>query len=50
MDQGVLHLEPLSEDEVATASDVTAVLQRIGTDDAGPLGAAGAGRRAAPGE
>jgi signal transduction histidine kinase len=34
MDQGVLHLEPLSEDELATASDVTAVLQRIGTGDA----------------
>ncbi|MCU7723947.1 HAMP domain-containing histidine kinase [Actinoplanes sp. KI2] len=34
MDQGVLHLEPLSEDELATASDVTVVLQRIGTGDA----------------
>jgi two-component system, OmpR family, sensor kinase len=34
MDQGVLHLEPLSEDELATASDVTAVLQRVGTGDA----------------
>ncbi|BCJ51389.1 hypothetical protein Asp14428_28640 [Actinoplanes sp. NBRC 14428] len=28
MDKGTLHLEPLSEDELATASDVTAVLQR----------------------
>ena len=34
MDKGVLHLEPLSEDELATLSDVTAVLQRIGTGDA----------------
>jgi hypothetical protein len=34
MDQGALHLEPLSEDELATASDVTAVLQRIGAGDA----------------
>jgi two-component system, OmpR family, sensor kinase len=33
MDQGVLHLEPLSEDELATASDVTVVLQRIGAGD-----------------
>ena len=30
IDQGVLHLEPLSEDELATVSDVTAVLQRPG--------------------
>jgi two-component system, OmpR family, sensor kinase len=28
IDRGTLHLEPLSEDELATASDVTAVLQR----------------------
>jgi two-component system, OmpR family, sensor kinase len=34
MDKGALHLEPLAEDELATASDVTAVLQRIGTGDA----------------
>ena len=34
MDQGVLHLEPLAEDELATLSEVTAVLQRIGTGDA----------------
>jgi signal transduction histidine kinase len=34
MDKGVLHLEPLSEDELATASDVTAVLQRVGRGDA----------------
>lgn len=34
MDKGALHLEPLSEDELATASDVTAVLQRIGSADA----------------
>ena len=34
MDQGALHLEPLAEDELATASDVTAVLQRIGAGDA----------------
>ena len=34
MDKGALHLEPLSEDELATASDVTAVLQRIGAGDA----------------
>ena len=33
IDQGVLHLEPLSEDELATASDVTAVLQRPGPGD-----------------
>ena len=33
MDKGVLHLDPLSEDELATASDVTAVLQRIGSGD-----------------
>ncbi|GLY29178.1 HAMP domain-containing sensor histidine kinase [Kineosporia sp. NBRC 101731] len=31
MDEGVLHLEPLSEDELATASEVTAVLQKPGT-------------------
>jgi signal transduction histidine kinase len=30
MDQGVLHLEPLSEDELAGASRITAVLQRTG--------------------
>ncbi|MFC1437524.1 HAMP domain-containing sensor histidine kinase [Streptacidiphilus sp. N1-10] len=30
MDQGVLHLEPLSEDELAGASTVTAVIQRSG--------------------
>ncbi|MFG1604804.1 sensor histidine kinase [Actinoplanes sp. NPDC049265] len=30
IDQGVLHLEPLSEDELAQASDVTAVVQRAG--------------------
>jgi two-component system OmpR family sensor kinase len=36
MDKGALHLEPLSEDELATASDVTAVLQRIGTGNAQP--------------
>ena len=30
MDQGVLHLEPLSEDELAGASTVTAVIQRPG--------------------
>jgi len=34
MDKGALHLEPLAEDELATASDVTAVLQRIGSGDA----------------
>jgi len=34
MDKGALHLEPLAEDELATASDVTAVLQRIGAGDA----------------
>lgn len=34
MDQGVLHLEPLSEDELASVSDVTAVLQRPGPGDA----------------
>jgi two-component system OmpR family sensor kinase len=34
MDKGALHLEPLSEDELATASDVTAVLQRVGPGDA----------------
>ena len=34
MDKGVLHLEPLAEDELATLSEVTAVLQRIGTGDA----------------
>lgn len=34
MDQGVLHLEPLSEDELAGASTVTAVIQRTGS---GPL-------------
>ena len=34
MDQGALHLEPLSEDELVSASDVTAVLQRVGTGDA----------------
>ncbi|WP_306216082.1 sensor histidine kinase [Actinoplanes sp. RD1] len=28
IDGGILHLEPLAEDELATASDVTAVLQR----------------------
>ncbi|MEY9857009.1 two-component system OmpR family sensor kinase [Catenulispora sp. GAS73] len=31
MDQGVLHLDPLSEDELAGASAVTAVLQRPGS-------------------
>src|SRR5260370_15209712 len=31
MDQGVLHLDPLSEDELAGASTVTAVLQRPGS-------------------
>jgi len=36
IDKDVLHLEPLSEDELATASDVTAVLQRTGTEDARP--------------
>ena len=30
MDQGVLHLDPLSEDELAGASRITAVLQRTG--------------------
>jgi two-component system OmpR family sensor kinase len=34
MDKGVLHLDPLSEDELATASDVTAVLQRPEPGDA----------------
>ncbi|UQU62780.1 HAMP domain-containing histidine kinase [Couchioplanes caeruleus] len=34
MDKGTLHLEPLAEDELATASDVTAVLQKTGTADA----------------
>ncbi|MER5890199.1 HAMP domain-containing sensor histidine kinase [Streptomyces sp. NPDC001941] len=34
MDGGVLHLEPLSEDVLANASDVTAVLRR---DGAGPV-------------
>jgi signal transduction histidine kinase len=34
MDQGMLHLEPLSEDELAGASTVTAVIQRTGS---GPL-------------
>ncbi|GAA3633863.1 hypothetical protein GCM10022223_60230 [Kineosporia mesophila] len=31
MDEGVLHLEPLSEDELATASEVTAVVQKPST-------------------
>ncbi|MGA5300279.1 sensor histidine kinase [Nucisporomicrobium flavum] len=31
MDKGTLHLEPLAEDELATVSDVTAVLQKTGT-------------------
>ncbi|MEV4703278.1 HAMP domain-containing sensor histidine kinase [Actinoplanes sp. NPDC049316] len=31
MDEGALHLEPLAEDELATMSDVTAVLQKRGT-------------------
>ncbi|MEY9907213.1 two-component system OmpR family sensor kinase [Catenulispora sp. MAP12-49] len=31
MDQGVLHLDPLSEDELAGASRITAVLQRAGS-------------------
>ncbi len=31
MDHGVLHLEPLSEDDLAKASTVTAVLRRVGT-------------------
>jgi two-component system, OmpR family, sensor kinase len=34
MDKGVLHLDPLSEDELAGASTVTAVLQRTGS---GPI-------------
>ncbi len=34
IDGGTLHLEPLSEDELATASDVTAVLQRPAGRDA----------------
>ncbi|WP_067500039.1 HAMP domain-containing sensor histidine kinase, partial [Actinoplanes sp. TFC3] len=34
MDKGVLHLEPLSEDDLATVSDVTAVVQRPGPGDA----------------
>ena len=34
IDDGTLHLEPLSEDELATASDVTAVLQRPAGSDA----------------
>jgi two-component system OmpR family sensor kinase len=32
MDQGVLHLDPLSEDELAGAPTVTAVLQRTGSE------------------
>ncbi|WP_438289558.1 sensor histidine kinase [Streptomyces sp. HUAS TT7] len=31
MDGGVLHLEPLSEDDLASGSAVTAVLRRVGT-------------------
>ncbi|MFI5931934.1 sensor histidine kinase [Actinoplanes sp. NPDC051494] len=34
IDEGVLHLEPLSEDDLATVSDVTAVLQRTGSQPA----------------
>jgi two-component system OmpR family sensor kinase len=33
MDEGVLHLEPLAEDELAKASDVTAVVQRTAAAD-----------------